>query len=78
VSLLLIYDSSLDDEDFEDEDFIQNYLQEKIKLKLIDFAKSTHLQDSNEIDTDLLTGIENLIDCFSLIIDNVELKPSIY
>lgn len=75
VSLLLIYDSSHDDEEFIDNEYTEVFLKNKLQLKLIDFAKSTYKQHSNEPDTDLLTGVENLIRCLTEIQENMEIKP---
>lgn len=75
VSLLLIYDSSHDDAEFVDNEYTEAFLKNKLQLKLIDFAKSTYTQHSNEPDTDLLTGVENLIRCLTEIQENLEIKP---
>jgi len=76
VSLLLTYDSSLNEEELDVEtDNQEEMLKSKIKLRLIDFAKSTYVEECNEIDTDLLTGIENLTKCLSHILENPETKP---
>jgi hypothetical protein len=78
VSLLLTYDSSLDDEELEGgNDCDEEKLNSKIKLRLIDFAKSTFDQECSEIDTDLLTGIENLTKCFKYIDETPEIKPNL-
>ena len=76
MSLLLTYDSSLEDEELEGgDDCDEERLKSKIKLRLIDFAKSTFDQECTEIDTDLLTGIENLTKCLKFIEENPEIKP---
>jgi len=74
VSLLLTYDSSEDDEGFEESECM-NVVQNKLKLRLIDFAKTTYSQSCSDVDTDLLTGIENLLKCFTYIQENPETKP---
>lgn len=75
VSLLLIYDSSIDDEEYVDNEYTEAFLKDKLKLRLIDFAKTTYNSNSNQPDTDLLTGIENLIKCFTEIQENQDIKP---
>jgi len=78
VSLLLTYDSSEEDENFEESECESAFLKNKIKLRLIDFAKTTYTPLSSDIDTDLLTGIENLIKCFTKIQENPEIKPVLF
>jgi hypothetical protein len=73
VSLLLIYDPSIDDEDYEE----NGTCYDKIKLKLIDFAKTVTNHHPNEEDEDLLAGISSLIECFTYIQENPEIKPCI-
>jgi len=43
-------------------------------IKLIDFAHSQFDCESKAFDNDLLTGIENLIDCLNDILENPEIK----
>lgn len=75
VSLFLTYDSSEDDESFGDNECGSTSSKNKMKLRLIDFAKTIYSPTCNEIDTDLLGGIENLIKCFTFIQENPEIKP---
>ncbi len=78
VSLLLTYDSSQTDEQLKDIKCNGNDGESFIKLRLIDFAKTMHIQESSAIDTDLLTGVENLLKCFTFIQENPEIKPFLH
>lgn len=75
VSLLLSYDSTISDEEFQSDDYTDLNLRDKIVLKLIDFAHTTFGQNSTGPDTDLLTGIQNLTKCLIHITEDAELEP---
>jgi len=75
VSLLLTYDSLVDDENYDSSENPESYYDTKIRLNLIDFAKSKYDENLQETDGDLLIGIENLLKCFKYIQDNPEIGP---
>ena len=75
VSLLLTYDALVDDENYDNYDNPESYFATKIRLNLIDFAKSKYDEDSQETDQDMLTGIENLLKCLTYIQENPEIEP---
>lgn len=75
VSLLLIYDAMVDDENYDNYENPESHFSKKIRLNLIDFAKSRFDENLKETDTDLLTGIENVIKCFKSIEENPEIQP---
>jgi len=75
VSLLLVYDGSIDDAEFADEKYAQEFLKDKIKVDLIDFAKSICGSDIKETDQDLLEGVENLIKTLNYIQENTDVLP---
>ena len=71
----MIYDAEINDQDFEDDEYAANFLRNKLKVNLIDFAKSERDQQINEPDADLLTGVENLTKCLTSILENADIKP---
>jgi len=71
TSLLFVYDASLEDE-VNDHPSLSDESYETIKL--IDFAHCHYDKDSKEGDSNLLAGIENLIDCLTYILENPEIE----
>ena len=75
VSLLLIYDGSIDDADFADDRYAQVFLRDKVKVDLIDFANTVCDPNLQDADKDLLEGVENLIKKLTYIQDNTDVLP---
>lgn len=72
---MLTYDSTINDEDLQDNEYADKCLKNKIRLKLIDFAHTTFGPDFNGPDNDLLIGIQNLTKCLLDITEDTDLVP---